>query len=139
MLLAQHVFEQYICWRRRKRLERRGVSDDVRAALPHVDEREYARAQRYASRKNNFGFAADAYVLVVEATLLVSAPALWNGPASWFAVEGLGLTPQHELARMACSMLLMCPLELLSKLSVSAYSSFAIEEEYGFNKHTARS
>jgi len=116
LLLAQHVFETYVRLRRKKRLLRRGVPDSVRAALPNVDEREYERAQRYATAKNSFGFLADTFLLGAEATLLFAAPAIWNGLARRLVVEVLGLTPSHELARMGCSMLLVCPVELLIKV-----------------------
>jgi hypothetical protein len=116
LLLAQHLFEQYVRVRRRRRLSRRQVPEAVRAAMPGVDEDAYSRAQQYATAKNSFGFLADTFLLVGELALLVAAPALWNGPACRLVVHWLGLTPAHELARMWCSLLLMGPLELLLKV-----------------------
>jgi len=111
----------------------------VRTALPQVDESAYLRAQQYASAKNSFGFFSDLYLLLCEVALLFAAPAVWNGPALNMTVNGLGLTPAHELARMWCSLLLMSPLEILIKLPVSSYRTFVIEEEFGFNKQTLAS
>mgnify|MGYP003683579525 CR=1 FL=1 len=121
LLFAQHVFQQYIRVRRRWRLARRAVPLAVRTALPQVDESAYLRAQQYASAKNSFGFFSDLYLLLCEVALLFAAPAVWNGPALNMTVNGLGLTPAHELARMWCSLLLMSPLEILIKVRPTHY------------------
>ena len=135
---AAYCWEQYLRWRTRCQLQREGVPASVRAALGDVNKEEYARAQAYSSTKNSFGFFTDALSMVRTLIDLQLAPLLWNRFTSQ-AVLALGLSLEHELARMVCLTLVTTPLELLLSMPLSYYRTFVIEERYGFNNHTRRS
>ena len=135
---ASYAWEQYLRWRTRQRLRLKGVPSAVKDALGSVDEAEYARAQEYSTVKNNFGFFKDALGIFSTLLQLYLTPLLWNRVSST-AVVWAGLDVDHEIARFVVLNVVSLPLELLLSMPLSAYSTFVIEQKYGFNNQTARS
>ena len=138
LVVAAHAWEQYLRWRTMRRLRQPGVPPAVREALGGVDDAEYAKMQAYSSAKNSFGFISDFVGLAETGVSLFLSPYLWNG-IGLRATLALGLTAEHEIARMFLVSLISMPLDLALSLPLSAYSTFVIEERYGFNNHTVRS
>jgi len=135
--MVAHCWEQYLRWRTLRRLKIKGVPAAVKAALGDVDEAEYARAQEYGTAKNNFGFVADNLGFGRNLIDLYLTPLLWT-TVTKSAVLAAGLTAEHEVARLLVLSLVATPLGLAFSMPLSAYRTFRIEADFGFNKHSVR-
>ena len=135
--MLAHCWEQYLRWRTLRRLKIKGVPAAVKAALGDVDEAEYARAQEYGTAKNNFGFLADNLGFGRNLIDLYLTPLLWT-TVTKSAVLAAGLTAEHEVARLLVLSLVATPLGLAFSMPLSAYRTFRIEADFGFNKHSVR-
>ncbi len=126
LFAANHLFEQYLNLRARRRLAVPGVPEAVRAAVPRLDDAQYARAREYSKAKVDFGFIADNIGFVTALAELYLSPLIWNGPSARIAAA-LGFSAEHEILRMALSFVLLLPFSLLTTLPLDYYRTFVIE------------
>ena len=136
--VSEHLWEQYLKLRTRWRLQQKGIPIEVHTALGGVDEAKYSLAQEYSAAKNSFAIVSSNIDLLQMMLDLAIQPYVWNVVTLAVAPSMLGLTAEHEIGRMVIGSLITLPLGLIFSLPLSAYSTFVIEEKYGFNKHTVR-
>jgi len=136
--VTEHLWEQYLKLRTRWRLQQKGIPVEVHTALGGVDAKKYSLAQEYSAAKNSFAIVSANIDLLQMMLDLAIQPYVWNVVTLAVAPSMLGLTAEHEIGRMVIGSLITLPLGLIFSLPLSAYSTFVIEEKYGFNKHTVR-
>merc|ERR1712137_503584 len=131
--LLEHVFSIYLDWRQHQRFKEDNVPSALNTFIPQDD---FNKSQSYNLAKSTFGFLSSNYEFLLDflALWLGILPMLWN-----ICGEGLhsvGLTGSHEILQSLLFAFIHYYLRSLLTMPVSLYSTFVIEERFGFNKQT---
>eukprot|EP00667_Euglena_gracilis_P007966 EG_transcript_8047 len=120
--------EQYLRWRKGVALQR-GVPAELAG---EVSPEEYDVSRQYNVVKNRFGYFSDAYHLVLQVVQV------WGWPWLWAALPALSpAVDTYYLLRPLAFVLAVTLFEAVAAEPLAVYSTFVIEERFGFNNHTA--
>lgn len=134
-MVALFVWEQYLRVRKGRALS--AHAEPPPELQEHVDAQTFSKTLRYNLAKNRFGYVSDSVSTLAGLATLLAAPRLWLAAAQLLPTLGIDATNQyaHAMAFVVLGAVVEYPVSLVLKV----YSTFVIEEEFGFNKHTAAS
>ncbi|EMR09648.1 hypothetical protein PNEG_02231 [Pneumocystis murina B123] len=133
-ILAQYVFEQFLVLRQYKKLKEKKPSPALENI---VDLETYNKSQEYGRAKAKFGLVTELYELV-QKLLIINydfLPKLYD----FVQLRVNQFFPEKFSGEIFYSLLFFFILNLQSlifNLPVSIYSTFVLEEKFGFNKQT---
>ncbi|QSL66409.1 hypothetical protein MERGE_000788 [Pneumocystis wakefieldiae] len=133
-ILAQYIFEQFLVLRQYKKLKEKKPSPALENI---VDLETYNKSQEYGRAKAKFGLVAEMYELV-QKLLIISydiLPKLYG----FVQLQVDQFFPEKFSGEIFYSLLFFFILNLQSlifNLPVTIYSTFVLEEKFGFNKQT---
>ena len=127
------AFEQLLRWRQIRQIER---SDKIPPELAKdVTAKEFAKARNYQLARERFGFVSDLHAGVsILAFSLLLRPMLWAACVG--ALERQGLGEEYQIARALVFVTAESVINWLYGLPLNAYSTWVIEQRFGFNKYT---
>jgi len=97
----------------------------------YYDSERYAKSQSYLRERTRFGIGADTVISALTVVVILAGG--FNLADRWARSAGMGPIPTGLLF----AAILVLVMTLVS-LPVSIYSTFVIEEKYGFNRTTPR-
>lgn len=127
------MLETWLQLRQHKKLQGNKIPVTLKG---EIDQATFDKSQRYNRAKSNFTFIKELYnqvqnVLIIRYDLLVT---FWQ-----MAKSALPYLPARFSGEKSQSVIFFLIFNLVSTilgLPVSLYSTFVIEEEFGFNKQT---
>jgi len=126
-VLFFYVFEQYLRMRKV-----RALGQGFPARLKGLGlEDDYQTTVDYNLTKNNFAYVTDGFGAVQGLVMIYFAPLLWD----WGTTHAAG----SDYACVMIFLLVNQTIETVLGLPFDVYSTFVIEEKFGFNKYTAKS
>lgn len=125
--MGLYCFEQYLRFRKHK-ASLKELPDKIRERNI-ITEEEYNKTREYSVAKNKFGFFADTYGTITSIATTFLAPLLWSKVVEYNNQETDFLT-------VFLFTLVSSTIETIMSLPLGAYSTFVIEEQFGFNKYS---
>lgn len=134
--IGQYVFESFLSFRQYRVLQQ---TKPPKALQDEVTQETFDKSQAYGRAKAKFGFVSNLYSLVTNIGIyqLDLLPKLWGITGSWLA----SYAPERFSGEISHSILFFFTFNLISQLlalPVSYYSTFVLEEKFGFNKQTPK-
>jgi STE24 endopeptidase len=134
--LAQYVFESFLSLRQYKILQRTRVPKVLET---EVDQETFDKSQAYGRAKAKFGFINGLYGLAQSLAIINYdvLPKLWAVTGSWLA----RYSPEGFSGEITHTLIFFFTFNLVStalSLPTSYYSTFVLEEKFGFNKQTVQ-
>ena len=126
-----YCIEQYLRVRKAAALSK---GYDAKRLKGIAEKKEYEDAAAYTSEKNKFGFISDTIGITMTMAMLIVAPLLWTRSAELSDRSSFGL-----YATIFFFTLISTAISFVLGLPLSMYSTFVIEEKYGFNNYTVKS
>lgn len=134
--LAQYLFEGFLSLRQYKVLQQ---TRPPKVLENEVTQEIFDKSQAYGRAKANFGFVSSLYGLVQNLGIIYYdfLPKLW-------AITGVWLTryfPTQYTGEIVHTLIFFFTFNLITtviNLPTSYYSTFVVEEKFGFNKQTVR-
>ncbi|KAK9368126.1 peptidase family M48-domain-containing protein [Lipomyces kononenkoae] len=131
---AHYLFETYLSLRQYRVLQRESPPKTLDGA---VDQETFAKSQTYSRAKSKLGFVSSLYSFLLDTSFIFFdvLPKFWG-------VAGTALklyAPARFSGEITQSIVFFLGYNLLSTvltLPVSIYSTFVLEEKFGFNKQT---
>ncbi|ANZ76008.1 BA75_02040T0 [Komagataella pastoris] len=136
---AEFAFEAYLSYRQIKKLQEKG--HQVPQSLKGKIEEDVAlKSQDYSFTKLKFGIFSDAVNLLYNLTWIKFdiLPKLWNLSGNILANSLAFLPWKGTLVQSLVFVNLLSIAGLVVSLPLSYYSTFVIEERFGFNKQTLK-
>ncbi|KAJ3061263.1 CAAX prenyl protease 1 [Podochytrium sp. JEL0797] len=132
---AIYGFKTYLQYRQHRRLANPALGVPL-LLKSEVTEEEHAKAKAYQKDKSSFEFVSSLFnQLVATATLVFDVlPKLWGVAGSLLQVAGL--TGSREILQSIVFGSMSVTLSTLIGIPFALYSTFVIEERWGFNKQT---
>lgn len=132
--LAQYLFESFLSFRQYKVLQRK---KPVKALEGEVSQEVYDKSQAYGRAKAEFGFVTSLYGQVQNCALIYYdvLPKLWSLTGVWLA----RYFPANYSGEIIHTLIFFFAFNIIStvlNLPISYYSTFVLEEKFGFNKQT---
>ncbi|XP_017783980.1 PREDICTED: CAAX prenyl protease 1 homolog [Nicrophorus vespilloides] len=127
----EYLWEIYLSGRQYKVAKKTVTIPD---ALKGVMTKEtFDKARKYSMAKNRFGLVKDTFSIIVStATIYFGVLAyIWDYAESWKIYEG-------EVFVSCVWIFILTTIQTIVELPLTIYNTFVLEEEYGFNKQTAR-
>lgn len=125
--LVSYLFDQLLEYMN-LHAQRTDIPDEVAA---FYDREKYTRSLQYHRERTQFSFLTSAF------SLLLSALMLWFGGFGWLDEQLSDLTGSAIVQALAFFGVIAIASDVLT-LPFQWYSTFVIEEKYGFNKTTVR-
>jgi STE24 endopeptidase len=134
-IVVSSALEFYIQWRQHRRFHEKQRPAAVAALIP---QEKFEKSQAYNLAKSSFAFVLGVFDLVIGLDILLHGlmPLLWH--ASVPVLEWLGLDGTSQLLRSLVFMVIMEGVQTAAHIPFTLYSTFVIEEKFGFNKQTLR-
>lgn len=134
--IGQYVFESFLSFRQYQVLQR---TKPPKALQDEVTQEVFDKSQAYGRAKAKFGFVSNLYSLITNVGIyqLDILPKLWAVTGSWLA----RYAPERFSGEISHSILFFFAFNFISQilsLPVSYYSTFVLEEKFGFNKQTPK-
>lgn len=103
-----------------------------------VAQDKFLKAQAYGAAKSRFAFVTTAFELALTLAVLLGGlmPRVWA--LSLDVAEAIGLDASGEITRSLLYLVLFESVSSVLHVPFSLYSTFVIEEQFGFNKTTLR-
>lgn len=132
--IGQYVFESLLSLRQYQVLQR---TTPPKTLEGEVSQEVFDKSQAYGRAKAKFGFVSNLYSLVTNVGIyqLDILPKLWSLTGSWLA----SYAPERFSGEISHSILFFFTFNMISQLislPTSLYSTFVLEEKFGFNKQT---
>ncbi len=102
--------------------------------MPNAMSKTFTKTRNYNLAKNKFGYVSDLVSVVMSLAMLQYAPMLWSLAAE--AVGAVGLDAGNQYCHAMSFVVLSSVAEYPISTVLKVYSTFVIEQEFGFNKHT---
>ncbi|KAK9456270.1 peptidase family M48-domain-containing protein [Dipodascopsis uninucleata] len=130
---AQYLFETYLSYRQYQVLKRETPPKALEGA---VDDETFTKSQTYSRAKAKFGFFSSVYGYLMDTSFIIGdvLPKFWG-----FAGIALKMMPARFSGEITQSVLFFLGYNFVStllSLPLSIYSTFVLEEKFGFNKQT---
>lgn len=134
--IGQYVFESFLSFRQYQVLQR---TKPPKALQDEVTQEVFDKSQAYGRAKAKFGFVSNLYSLITNVGIyqLDVLPKLWAVTGTWLAQYA----PERFSGEISHSILFFFAFNFISQLlslPVSYYSTFVLEEKFGFNKQTPK-
>ena len=131
---TQYLFEGFLSFRQYKVLQR---TKPPKVLEDEIEQETFDKSQAYGRAKAKFGFIASLYGLVqTTAFLYYDALALvWGISGNW-TTQLLPAKYSGEIAHTLLFLFIFNVIGTVLDLPVSYYSTFVLEEKFGFNKQT---
>ena len=134
--VGQYVFEEYLSHRQYKVLQRKKPPKTLE---DEVKQDTFDKSQAYGRAKSNFGFITGIVSQLQTAAILYYdlLPKAW----SWCGSFVLQYMPKGYQGEIVQTLVFLFAYQLIStvlNLPFSYYSTFVIEEKFGFNKQTLK-
>ncbi|ODV91889.1 hypothetical protein CANCADRAFT_42520 [Tortispora caseinolytica NRRL Y-17796] len=128
--LAKYGLETYLNFRQHQVLKRKEPPKVLKSV---IKQETFEKSQKYSIAKSNFGFFSDLYGLVQNLLIIKYdvMPFIWS-----LASNILPLAYKTEIYTSIVFMLLFQLSATIVSLPLSIYSTFVLEEKFGFNKQT---
>jgi STE24 endopeptidase len=132
--VAQFGLEQFLALRQYKKLQQTQVP---RLLDGIVDKETFTKSQKYGRAKAKFGFFSGFYGLASNLAILKwnVLPAVWDMTGRWTARFAPALISGPVCHAIVFTMF-FAQVSTLINLPLSLYSTFVLEEKFGFNKQT---
>lgn len=132
--IGQYVFESLLSLRQYQVLQK---TKPPKALEEEVTQETFDKSQAYGRAKAKFGFVSNLYSLVTNVAIYQFdvLPTLWSVTGRWL----LQYAPARFTGEISHSILFFFTFNIVSQLlslPVSYYSTFVLEEKFGFNKQT---
>ncbi|CAG9316332.1 unnamed protein product [Blepharisma stoltei] len=131
--LAEYLFSLYVNLRQWKRYKIKTLPDELKAV---ATEEEFIKSQNYGFDKISFSMVKT-YVSTLETILILYfnvIPYIWEKSHDFLLCFGL----EGEIYQALAYSYVLMLIGIFDDLPFSLYSTFAIEERYGFNKTTMK-
>eukprot|EP00735_Rhodelphis_limneticus_P003650 TRINITY_DN15143_c0_g1::TRINITY_DN15143_c0_g1_i1::g.30583::m.30583 TRINITY_DN15143_c0_g1::TRINITY_DN15143_c0_g1_i1::g.30583 ORF type:complete len:470 (+),score=80.87,sp/Q8RX88/FACE1_ARATH/54.33/4e-154,Peptidase_M48/PF01435.13/3e-52,DUF955/PF06114.8/6.5e+03,DUF955/PF06114.8/0.024,DUF955/PF06114.8/6.2e+02,SprT-like/PF10263.4/0.064,DUF4538/PF15061.1/3.1e+03,DUF4538/PF15061.1/0.049,Peptidase_M56/PF05569.6/1.5e+03,Peptidase_M56/PF05569.6/0.19,Peptidase_M43/PF05572.8/0.22,DUF3671/PF12420.3/0.75,DUF367 len=132
-MVFMYLFETYLDYRQHQKYK---IKVKPSALNEIVSDEKFLKAQDYGHDKSRFGFVHSLFSQVESVSVLLfgGLPFLWV--ASLQILNYFGYDESYEILRSIVFTLCYSLWETLIGIPWSIYSTFVIEEKYGFNKQT---
>ncbi|KAK9465197.1 peptidase family M48-domain-containing protein [Lipomyces arxii] len=131
---AQYLFETYLSMRQYRVLQRESPPKALDGA---IELETFTKSQTYSRAKAKFGFFSNAYSFLLDSSFLIYnvLPKFWDVAGTviklWAPAALSGEISQSVVFFLGYNFV-----STLLTLPLSIYSTFVLEEKYGFNKQT---
>lgn len=134
--IGQYVFESLLSLRQYRVLQQK---KPPKALEDEVSQEVFDKSQAYGRAKSKFGFVSNLYSLVTNVAIYQYdvLPKLWSLTGVWLAKYA----PVRFSGEISHSILFFFTFNMISQLlslPTSYYSTFVLEEKFGFNKQTRK-
>mmetsp|Transcript_13365 Transcript_13365/g.16819 ORF Transcript_13365/g.16819 Transcript_13365/m.16819 type:complete len:425 (-) Transcript_13365:78-1352(-) len=129
----EHVLNMYLDYRQWKLFHTKQVPSPLRS---FVSKEEFVKSQEYNLAKSSFGFVSSTVTFIVDFLTLWFGvfPIMWNW--SLLAIQLVGLSEQNQIIQSLVFCFISQYSRTLLLMPISLYSTFVIEQKFGFNKQT---
>ncbi|MCJ1467662.1 hypothetical protein MMC07_006287 [Pseudocyphellaria aurata] len=132
--LAQYIFEGFLSFRQYKVLQRK---KPIKALEGEVSQEVYDKSQAYGRAKAEFGFVTSFYSQVQNCALVYYdvLPKLWSLTGVWLT----RYFPANYSGEIVHTLIFFFTFNIITtvlNLPIGYYSTFVLEEKFGFNKQT---
>lgn len=132
--IGQYVFESLLSLRQYRVLQQ---TKPLKTLQDEVTQEVYDKSQAYGRAKAKFGFVSNLYGLITNIAIYQYdiLPKLWAITGNWMA----SYAPDRFSGEISHSILFFFTFNFVSQLlslPISYYSTFVLEEKFGFNKQT---
>ncbi|KAK9380344.1 peptidase family M48-domain-containing protein [Kockiozyma suomiensis] len=131
---TKFAFESYLSYRQYQVLKRTTPPKTLEGA---IDQETFTKTQTYGRAKAEFGFVSSVYSSIIDTAVILAdvLPKFWNVAGSLVSLYAparfSGVVTQSVTFFLGYNIL-----STLISLPVSIYSTFVLEEKFGFNKQT---
>lgn len=134
--LAQYLFEGFLSLRQYQVLKR---TRPPKVLANEVSQDVFDKSQAYGRAKAKFGFVANLYNQIQNTAFIYYdvLPKLWDLTGSWL----IRFAPSRftgEISHSIAFILTFIVVQQILSLPISIYSTFVLEEKFGFNKQTPK-
>ncbi|KAK5073462.1 zinc metalloprotease [Lithohypha guttulata] len=134
--IGQYVFESLLSLRQYQVLKR---TKPPKTLEDEVSQEVFDKSQAYGRAKSKFGFISNLYNLTTNVAIYQFdvLPKLWTLTGTWLA----NYAPERFSGEISHSILFFFTFNFISQLlslPTSYYSTFVLEEKFGFNKQTRK-
>ncbi|KAL8661451.1 MAG: hypothetical protein Q9202_005570 [Teloschistes flavicans] len=134
--ITQYVFEGFLSLRQYKILQQ---TKPPKALEGEIKQETFDKSQAYGRAKSQFGFVASLYSQVQNFGTIYCdiLPQLWDLTGIWL----YRYSPKGFTGEIAHTLIFFFTYNLITtiiNLPISYYSTFVLEEKYGFNKSTVK-
>ncbi|KAI9797032.1 MAG: hypothetical protein M1833_005865 [Piccolia ochrophora] len=132
--LGQYVFESFLSMRQYKVLQQK---KPPKALQGEVSQEVFDKSQAYGRAKAKFGFVSELYGQIQNLIIIYGdvLPKLWAVTGVWLG----GYAPQGYTGEISHTLVFFFTFNIITtvlSLPASLYSTFVLEEKFGFNKQT---
>ncbi|KAF8475553.1 peptidase family M48-domain-containing protein [Kalaharituber pfeilii] len=131
---AQYLLESYLSYRQHEKLKGTKIPKALEGAVTQAD---FDKAQAYGRAKSSFGFIKG-FIAQVENYAVIYydvLPKIWGISGSFLSAYAPARF-SGEISQSIVFFILFNALSTIMSIPTSYYSTFVIEEEFGFNKQT---
>lgn len=135
LIIAKVIFEEYINYRQYRKLgQLNSIPNEL--ANEQIKPEEYQKTQIYSREKMGFTILRNLAMNTLEITLLYYNYWAWLWYQTPQVLNNFGCNPDDEYYRLSLFIIFEVLRSTLITVPLSYYSSFVLEEKYGFNKST---
>ncbi|KAK7205994.1 putative CAAX prenyl protease 1 [Myxozyma melibiosi] len=131
---AKFAFDSYLSYRQYQVLKRTSPPKSLEGA---IDQETFIKTQTYGKAKAKFGFVSSIYGFVLDSAIILCdvLPKLWSVSGTVVSLYA-PLRFSGIISQSVTFFLGFNALSSLISLPTSIYSTFVLEEKFGFNKQT---
>jgi len=132
--MAQYFLETFLSYRQHQKLKGTKIPKSLEGA---VTQEVFDKSQAYGRAKSSFGFIKGIIVQVENLAVIYydALPKLW-GIAGSFLANYASSRFSGEISQSIVFFILFNALTTIISIPISYYSTFVIEEKFGFNKQS---
>ncbi|KAJ7302328.1 peptidase family M48-domain-containing protein [Mycena olivaceomarginata] len=104
------------------------------ALAAHISAADFEKSQKYGKDKAKFALFSGFYKQVLDSTMLHFGFYAWSWDFAGLVMARFGYGTEYQITQSIGFVFLLFFLSSLPTLPLSVYSTFVLEEKYGFNK-----
>nr|GAT49145.1 predicted protein [Mycena chlorophos] len=130
---AVTLFESYLLLRQYPLYSK---TEPPAALKDHITQPEFEKSQKYGKDKAKFALFSGLYKQLLDSILIYVGFYAWAWEISGQLLARFGLGAEYQITQSIGFVFLLFFLSSLPTIPLSVYSTFVLEEKYGFNKTT---
>ncbi|KAJ7747642.1 peptidase family M48-domain-containing protein [Mycena maculata] len=125
------LFESYLLLRQYPLYSK---TEPPAALANHISAADFEKSQKYGKDKAKFALFSGFYKQILDSTMLHFGFYAWSWNFTGLIMARFGYGTEYEVTQSIGFVFLLFFLSSLPTLPLSVYSTFVLEEKYGFNK-----
>ncbi|KAF7290747.1 CAAX prenyl protease [Mycena indigotica] len=130
---AVTLFESYLLLRQYPLYSK---TEPPAALKAHISAAEFEKSQKYGKDKAKFALFSGLYKQLLDSVLIYVGFYAWAWEVAGLGMARFGYGPEYQITQSVGFVFLLFFLSSLPTIPLSVYSTFVLEEKYGFNKTT---